>query len=63
MLNLDTPVGRKFARQAIERGTPLVRTRQSDLDAAGGGGTYPMSPASRVSGSVSENLATRFRNW
>jgi putative flavoprotein involved in K+ transport len=35
VLNLDTPLGRKFARQAIEHGTPLVRTRQSDLDAAG----------------------------
>jgi putative flavoprotein involved in K+ transport len=35
VLNLDTPMGRKFARQAIEHGTPLVRTKQSDLDAAG----------------------------
>jgi putative flavoprotein involved in K+ transport len=35
VLNLDTPLGRKFARQAIEHGTPLVRTKQSDLDAAG----------------------------
>ena len=35
VLNLDTPLGRKFARQAIEHGTPLVRTKQSDLDAGG----------------------------
>ena len=35
VLNLDTPLGRKFARQAIEHGTPLVRTKQSDLEAAG----------------------------
>jgi putative flavoprotein involved in K+ transport len=35
VLNLDTPLGRKVARQAIEHGTPLVRTKQSDLEAAG----------------------------
>jgi putative flavoprotein involved in K+ transport len=35
VLNLDTPLGRKFARQAIGHGTPLVRTKQSDLEAAG----------------------------
>jgi putative flavoprotein involved in K+ transport len=35
VLNLDTPLGRKFRGQAIAHGTPLVRTKQSDLDAAG----------------------------
>jgi putative flavoprotein involved in K+ transport len=35
VLNLDTPLGRKFAQQAIGHGTPLVRTKQSDLEAAG----------------------------
>jgi putative flavoprotein involved in K+ transport len=35
VLNLDTPLGRKFRGQAIEHGTPLVRTKQSDLEAAG----------------------------
>jgi putative flavoprotein involved in K+ transport len=35
VLNLDTPLGRKVHREAIEHGTPLVRTKQSDLEAAG----------------------------
>jgi putative flavoprotein involved in K+ transport len=35
VLNLDTPLGRKVHREAIEHGTPLVRTKQSDLQAAG----------------------------
>jgi putative flavoprotein involved in K+ transport len=35
VLNLDTPLGRKVHREATEHGTPLVRTKQSDLEAAG----------------------------
>jgi putative flavoprotein involved in K+ transport len=35
VLNLNTPLGRKVQREAIEHGTPLVRTKQSDLEAAG----------------------------
>jgi putative flavoprotein involved in K+ transport len=35
VLTLDTPPGRKLRTQAIEHGTPLVRTKLSDLQAAG----------------------------
>jgi putative flavoprotein involved in K+ transport len=35
VLTLDTPMGRKMQQPAIEHGTPLVRTKQSDLEAAG----------------------------
>ena len=35
VLTLDTPMGRKLQQPAIEHGTPLVRTKSSDLEAAG----------------------------
>jgi putative flavoprotein involved in K+ transport len=35
VLTLDTPMGRKIRTDAIEHGTQLVRTKQSDLEAAG----------------------------
>jgi putative flavoprotein involved in K+ transport len=35
VLTLDTPIGRKLSGSAIEHGTPLVRTKASDLTAAG----------------------------
>ena len=35
VLTLDTPMGRKQQETAIEHGTPLVRTKRSDLEAAG----------------------------
>jgi putative flavoprotein involved in K+ transport len=35
VLTLGTPLGRKLQPQAIEHGTPLVRTKLSDLQAAG----------------------------
>jgi putative flavoprotein involved in K+ transport len=35
VLTLDTPIGRKLEHAAVEHGTPLVRTKLSDLEAAG----------------------------
>jgi putative flavoprotein involved in K+ transport len=35
VLTLDTPLGRKLQLSAIEHGTPLVRTKLTDLQAAG----------------------------
>jgi putative flavoprotein involved in K+ transport len=35
VLTLDTPMGRKLQQPAIEHGTQLVRTKSSDLEAAG----------------------------
>jgi len=35
VLTLDTPIGRKMRQPAVEQGTPLVRTKLSDLEAAG----------------------------
>lgn len=35
VLTLDTPIGRKMRQPAVEHGTPLVRTKLSDLEAAG----------------------------
>jgi putative flavoprotein involved in K+ transport len=35
VLTLDTPIGRKLDHAAVEHGTPLVRTKLSDLEAAG----------------------------
>jgi putative flavoprotein involved in K+ transport len=35
ILTTDTPMGRKFRRASIHHGKPLVRTKASDLEAAG----------------------------
>jgi putative flavoprotein involved in K+ transport len=35
VLTLNTPIGRKARGPAVEHGTPLVRTKAEDLDAAG----------------------------
>jgi putative flavoprotein involved in K+ transport len=35
VLTLNTPMGRKARGPAVEQGTPLVRTKVEDLDAAG----------------------------
>ena len=35
ILTIDTPMGRKFRRASINHGKPLVRTKASELEAAG----------------------------
>ena len=49
VLTLNTPMGRKARGPAVEHGTPLVRTKAEDLDAAG------VSRIARIA-SVSEGL-------